>query len=136
MQTSLSMLKEAATKESEAVALATKQGFTAKPVTLNQRLVGFMKGATSAGTGLPTAEAEQLALAKQITASRWGRPLGIGGYADAALSPKISITPTYNSPTYAFDDLGYRVPSARVLKTAPPQIVDAKSIAGLVARII
>jgi len=94
VQTSLKMLKEAATKEAEAVELAQKAGYKAGGATLNKPLVGVMPNATSRGMyGLPTSEAEQLAMARRLSVSRLGRPFGLGGYADYTLDPKVSLTP-------------------------------------------
>jgi len=93
LKSSLAMVQDAAKAEAEAVAKAKDAGFRVRPVTLNKPLVGTMSGATSQGVGLPVAEAEQLALAKDITRSKWLRPFGLGQYADSALTPKLEINP-------------------------------------------
>ena len=93
LKSSLAMVQEAAKAEGEAIAKAKDAGFRVRPVTLNRPLVGNMAGAVNEGVGLPVAEAEQLALAKDVRRSRWLRPFGLGQYADSALTPKLEITP-------------------------------------------
>lgn len=130
----LELVKQAAKEEADAVASATKAGFSAKPATLNRPLVGIMEGATSGGAGIPTTEAGQLALAKDVTRSKWLRPFGLGKYADAVLEPKVSIQPTYVTPTYAYDANGLRIPVEKpVVAKAPAQLVTAKNVPSIVA---
>ena len=101
LASNLELVKNAAKSESEALAQATSAGYKARPVTLNRPLTGVMSGATTSGVGLPVAEAEQLALAKDITRSKWLRPFGLGQYADSALTPKLEIRPTTIRPALA-----------------------------------
>ena len=132
VQTSLTMLKEAVAKEQEAIQIARKANIPQRPVTLGRNLVGIAPTATATGAPLPTAEAEQLALARRITGSRWGTPLGLGGYAREILTPKIEITPQiYRMARHGEPTLGL---TGMTQAEGSPVVVPASKVEELVVR--
>lgn len=132
VKSNLALVQEAAKAEANAMTEATGAGYKARPVTLNRPLTGVVSGATTSGAGLPVAEAEQLALAKDITRSKWLRPFGLGQYADSALTPKLEIRPTIVRPALAGErTLG--LTGMTETNTPRPFVVSAKDVPNIVA---
>jgi len=132
VKSNLELVQQAAKAEASAMTEATGAGYKARPVTLNRPLTGVVSGATTSGVGLPVAEAEQLALAKDITRSKWLRPFGLGQYADSALTPKLEIRPTMVRPALAGErTLG--LTGLTETHTPRPFVVSAKDIPNIVA---
>lgn len=119
----LELVKTARQQEIEALGLlkGNPSYANARATTLNRPLVGSMSGATASGAELPAATAEQLALAKDITRSKWLRPFGVGQYADSALTPKITVNPKY----YVEAGAGQVSPVAQNPLTAPTPLTVA-----------